>query len=64
MATIATANVGTYMSGVTTQGASLPAMVGEGDYLEILAMQAPPNTSTTITGEYLENCKSTRSSMC
>ena len=51
VATIATANVGTYMSGVTTQGGSLPASVGEGDYLEILAMQVPPTTSTTITGE-------------
>ena len=60
VATIATANVGTYMSGVTTQGASLPAMVGEGDYLEILAMQVPPTTSTTITGEavdYYNNLK-------
>ena len=54
VATIATANVGTYMSGVTTQGASLPAMVGEGDYLEILAMQVPPTTSTTITGEAVD----------
>jgi hypothetical protein len=50
VATTLTATVGSYVTGVTTINPSVPAGVGEGDYLEILAMQAPPTTSTTITG--------------
>ena len=54
VATTLTATVGSYVTGVTTINPSVPAGVGEGDYLEILAMQAPPTTSTTITGEAVE----------
>ena len=46
VATTLTATVGSYVTGVTTINPSVPGAVGEGDYLEILAMQAP----TTITG--------------
>jgi len=51
IATIMTATVGSYVTGVTTlNSGTIPAALGGGDYIEILAMQAPPTTSTTVTG--------------
>ena len=45
-----TASVGSHCKGITTQDDTNTDQVGQGDYLEIAALQAPPFSSSTVAG--------------